>query len=215
MKVVIIGASGTFGSVIRDEALSRGHLVTAICRHPEKIAVQNPNLHIVKADIVKDAVDKLLCGHEAVIVAYNPVPGFIHPDLVDMHLKGSKAIISGVKKSGVKRLLYVGGAGSLEVAPGVRLLETGVLPDGVKQTSQATFETLQMLRKENELEWTFLCPAPMTRPGKRTGHFRVGKDQPVKNEEGKSEISMQDYAVAMINELENPQHTHERWTAAY
>src|SRR5512136_1865229 len=212
MKIAIIGASGFVGSHIRDEALARGHLVTAIVRHPEKIAVQNPRLTVVKADILKDRVDGLVKGHDAVISAYSA--GRSGPGIYDEHVKGAQAIISGVKKSGIKRLLVVGGASSLEVAPGVQLIET-MGPERITGGMLATRETLYMLRREKELEWTFLSPAASITPGERTGHYRVGKDQLLKNKEGESKISTQDYAVAMLDELETPQHIRERFTVAY
>jgi putative NADH-flavin reductase len=197
MKVAIIGASGQIGAFIRDEALARGHEVTAIVRNPEKINVRNPHLTVMEADILGDKVDELVKGHDAVISAYNP--GWSNPDIHNEQIKGYKAIIGGVKRSGIKRLLVVGGAGTLEVAPGVL----------------ATRETLDMLKEEKELEWTFLSPPSSIAPGEKTGHYRVGKDQLLKNEEGESRISTQDYAVAMLNELENPQHIRERFTIAY
>jgi len=213
MKIAIIGASGFIGSSVRDEALARGHQVTAIVRHPEKITVHNPRLTVVKADILKDEVDELVKGHDAVISAYNP--GWSNPDIYNEQIKGYKAIISGVKKSGIKRLLVVGGAGTLEVAPGVQLLDTASFPENIKGGVLATKEVLYMLRKEKELEWTFLSPPASIAAGERTGHYRVGKDQLLKNKEGESKISTQDYAIAMLDELEHPQHIRERFTVAY
>ncbi|MFO7773459.1 MAG: NAD(P)-dependent oxidoreductase [Dehalococcoidia bacterium] len=213
MKIAIIGASGQIGSFIRDEALARGHQVTAIVRHPEKITVQNPRLTVVKADVLKDKVDELVKGHDAVISAYNP--GWGNPDIYDEQIKGAEAIISGVKKSGIKRLLVVGGAGSLEVAPGVQLMDTVSFPEEVKGGVLATREVLYTLKEERELEWTFLSPPASIAPGERTGHYRVGKDQLLKDKEGESKISTQDYAVAMLDELENPQHIRRRFTVAY
>ena len=213
MKVVIIGASGKIGAPILNEALVRGHKVTAIVRHPEKITVRNPLLNVVKADILKDKVDEIVKGHDAVISAYNP--GWSDPDIYNDQIKGYKAIISGVKRSGIKRLLVVGGAGTLEVAPGVQLLDTANFPENIKGGVLATRETLNMLREEKELEWTFLSPPASIDPGERTGHYRVGKDQLLKNKEGESKISTQDYAVAMLDELENPKHIRARFTVAY
>jgi len=212
MRIAIIGASGFIGSYVRDEALARGHQVTAIVRHPEKITVQNPRLTVVKADILKDKVDELVKGHDAVISAYSASRS--SPDIYSEHVKGAKAIISGVKNSGIKRLLVVGGAATLEVAPGVQLIDT-MSPERVTGGMLATKETLYMLRKEKELEWTFLSPAASIAAGERTGHYRVGKDQLLKNKEGESKISTQDYAIAMLDELENPQHIRERFTVAY
>jgi putative NADH-flavin reductase len=212
MKVAIIGASGFIGSYVRDEALARGHQVTAIVRHPEKITVRDPRLHVVKADILNDKVDELVKGHDAVISAYSAGRG--GPDIYDEHVRGAKAIISGVQKSGIKRLLVVGGAGTLEVAPGVQLIDT-MSPGQITGGMLAARETLYMLKKEKELEWTFLSPAASIAPGERTGHYRVGKDQLLRNKEGDSRISTQDYAVAMLDELEHPKHIRERFTVAY
>jgi len=213
MKIAVIGASGQIGAFIRDEALARGHQVTAIVRHPEKIPVQNPRLHVVEADILKDKVDELVKGHDAVISAYNP--GWKNPDMYNEQIEGYKRIISGVKESGIKRLLVVGGAGSLEVAPGVQVLDTTSFSEQVKKGVLATREVLYMLREEKELEWTFLSPPTSIKPGERAGHYRVGKDQLLKNKEGESKISTPDYAVAMLDELENRQHIRERFTVAY
>lgn len=213
MKIAVIGASGQIGAFIRDEALARGHQVTAIVRHPEKIPVQNPRLHVVEADILKDKVDELVKGHDAVISAYNP--GWKNPDMYNEQIEGYKRIISGVKESGIKRLLVVGGAGSLEVAPGMQVLDTTSFSEQVKKGVLATGEVLYMLREEKELEWTFLSPPTSIKPGERTGHYRVGKDQLLKNKEGESRISTPDYAVAMLDELENRQHIRERFTVAY
>ena len=213
MKAAVIGASGQIGAFIRDEALARGHYVTAIVRHSEKITVQNPRLTVVEADILKDRVEELVKSHDAVISAYNP--GWGNPDIYKEQIEGYKAIISGVKKSGIKRLLVVGGAGTLEVAPGVQLLDRASFPEQVKKGVLATRETLYMLKEEKELEWTFLSPPASIAPGERTGHYRVGKDQLLRNKEGDSKISTQDYAIAMLDELEKPQHIRERFTVAY
>jgi len=212
MKVAIIGASGQIGAFIRDEALARGHQVTAIVRHPERITVQDPRLHVVKADILKGKIDELVKGHDAVISAYSA--GRSGSGIYDEQIEGYKAIISGVKKSGIKRLLVVGGASTLEVSPGVQLIDT-MSPEQITQGMLATREMLYMLRKEKELEWTFLSPAATIASGERTGNYRVGKDELVKSKEGESKVSTQDYAVAMLDELENPQHIRERFTVAY
>ena len=212
MKVAIIGASGFIGSYVRDEALARGHQMTAVVRHAEKITVQDPRLHVVEADILKGKVDELVKGHGAVISAYSA--GRSGSGTYDEQIKGYKAIISGVKKSGIKRLLVVGGASTLEVSPGVQLIDT-MSPEQITQGMLATREMLQMLKKEKELEWTFLSPAATITSGERTGHYRVGKDQLLKNKEGESKISTQDYAIAMLDELENPQHIRERFTVGY
>jgi putative NADH-flavin reductase len=213
MKIALIGASGFIGANIRDEALVRGHQVTAIVRHPEKITVKNPHLTVVKADVLKDKVDELVKGHDAVISAYSGTKD--NPDLYNEYIAGAKAIIDGVKKAGIKRLLVVGGAGSLEVSPGVQVIDVEQFPPRAKPGILATRETLYMLRKEDKLDWTVLCPARKIAPGERTGHYRTGKDQPVADKNGVSQISTKDYAVAMIDELENPKHIRERFTIGY
>jgi putative NADH-flavin reductase len=213
MKVAIIGATGQIGAFIRDEALARGHYVTAIVRHPEKMTAQHAHLTVVEADILRDEVEELVKGHDAVISAYNP--GWSNPDIYNEQIKGYERIVTGVKKSGIRRLLVVGGAGSLEVAPGVQVLDTASFPEQVKKGVLATREVLYMLKEEQELEWTFLSPPASIKPGERTGDYRVGKDQLLKNEKGESSISTQDYAIAMLDELENPQHIRERFTVGY
>ncbi len=213
MNIVIIGASGMVGSAVRDEALSRGHKVTAIVRTPEKITVKNPALKVVKGDVLKDDIGKLVKGYDAVISAYNP--GWTNPNIAPETTSAYKAIIDGVKKSGVKRLLVVGGAGSLEVSPGVQLIDTMKVPDLIKGAILALRGVLYDLREEKDLDWTFLSPAASFVPGTRTGKFRLGKDQVVKDDKGDSKISVQDYAVAMIDELEKPKHSRQRFTLAY
>ncbi len=213
MKVAIIGASGNIGSVIRDEALARGHQVTAIVRNPDKITVKNQSLTKMKGDVLKDKVEGLVKGHDAVICAYNP--GWTNPNIYDETIQAYQAIISGVKKAGIKRLLVVGGAGSLEVSPGVQLIDTMQVPELIKKAILGLREVLYILRKENDLDWTFLSPAGTISPGERTGKFRLGKDQLIKDKNGDSKISIQDYAVAMLDELEKPKHKQERFTLAY
>ena len=213
MKIALIGASGMVGSAIRDEALSRGHQVTAIVRNPDKISVKNPSLTIKKGDVLEGKVDELVRGQDAVISAYNP--GWSNPNIADDTIKAYKAIIDGVKKAGVKRLLVVGGAGSLEASPGVQLIDTMQVPDLIRSAILALREVLYTLRKEQDLDWTFLSPAANFTQGERTGHFRLGKDQVVKDDGGESKISVRDYAVAMVDELEKPQHSRQRFTLAY
>jgi len=213
MKVAIIGASGNIGSAIRDEALSRGHQVTAVVRHPEKITIKNPALTVMQGDVLKDPVDRMVRGHDAVISAYNP--GWSNPNIAPETTQAYTAIIAGVKKADVKRLLVVGGAGSLEASPGVQLIETMKVPDLIRGAILALREVLYTLRKERDLDWTFLSPAATIAPGQRTGKFRLGKDQVVKDANGDSKISIQDYAVAMIDELEKPKHSRQRFTIGY
>lgn len=213
MKLAIIGASGFVGSAILKEALDRGHEVTAIVRYPEKLQ-PHANLHPLKGDVYNaDDVARLVAGHEAVISAFNP--GWSNPDIYKQQVKGTHAIINGVKKAGMKRLLFVGGAGSLEVKPGVQSVDLPDFPTEYKQGALATREALNMLRKETTLEWSFLSPSADLSPGQRTGKFRLGTDQLLTNAQGESRISVEDYAMAMIDEVEKPKHIRRRFTVGY
>lgn len=214
-KIVLIGASGFVGSAILNEALSRGIKVTAVVRNPEKIKISNPNLTIIKADVSSASeVTEFSKGSGAVISAYNP--GWHNPDMYNETLRVYPEILKGVKNADVKRLLIVGGAGTLFVAPGKRVVDTGAIPEeiigGVKSLGEFYLNTLT---NEKNIDWVFFSPAGNIFPGKRTGNYRLGKDDLIIDEKGKSNISVQDYAKAMIDELENPQHHQERFTIGY
>ena len=213
MKIALIGATGFVGSAVLQEALNRGHEVTAIVRHPEKLQSQM-KLHAQKGDVQnEDEVARLVAGHDAVISAFNP--GWTNSDLYSQQVKGARAIINGVKRAGVKRLLFVGGAGSLEVKPGVQSVDTPEFPKEWKQGSLATREALNMLSQEPSLEWSYLSPSADLFPGERTGKFRLGTDQLLKDANGQSRISTADYAMAMIDEVEKPAHIRQRFTVGY
>jgi uncharacterized protein len=214
-EIVIIGASGFVGSSILNEAINRGYKVTAIVRNPEKVALKNDNLSIVKADVSqKETVAKLCRGFETVISAYNP--GWRNPDIYNETLAVYPAILDGVKMAGVKRFLCVGGAGTLFCAPGLRLLDSGVIPAEFLPAVKSLGEFyLNILTKETEIDWVFFSPAGNLAPGLRTGKFRLGKDDLIVNEKGESTISVEDYAVAMLDEAEKKVHHKERFTIGY
>jgi putative NADH-flavin reductase len=213
MKIALIGATGFVGSAILQEALERGHEVTAIVRHPEKVK-PHPKLRPTKGDVYSsDEVARSVAGHDAVISAFNP--GWSNPDIYNQQMKGTEAIIKGVKQTGIKRVLFVGGAGSLEVKPGVQSVDMPGFPTEYKQGALATREALNMLSSESSLEWSFLSPSADLSPGQRTGKFRLGTDQLLKDANGESRISVEDYAMAMINEVENPEHIRRRFTVGY
>lgn len=202
MKVALIGASGNVGSRLLKELTSRGHQVTAIARNPDKIAA-GPGIATKKGDLYDRAgMAQLLKGHDAVISAVY----FTASDPV--------FLIDAVKDAGVKRYLVVGGAGSLEVAPGKLLVNTPDFPDSYKPEAKKGFEFLETLRKEKDLDWTFLSPSAMFVPGERTGKFRLGKDQLLTNDKGSS-ISFEDFAIAMVDELEKSAHSRQRFTVGY
>ena len=213
MKIALIGATGFVGSHILDEALGRGHEVTAIVRRVDRLPV-HVGLIAKKGDVLDvDATADLLAGHEAVIAAYNADPEAA--DRYQSMVDGAEAIIAATKKSGVKRLLAVGGAGSLEISPGQQVIDQPDFPAEWKAAAMGTREFLYLLRAEPDLDWTFLSPAAMLQPGERTGEFRLGEDQLLVNAEGQCRISVQDYAVAMIDELEDPRHMRRRFCVAY
>jgi uncharacterized protein len=213
MKIVLLGATGFVGSALLGEALRRGHKVTAIVRDPEKLARQDGLLARI-GDVYDTALlATLIRGHDAIISAFNP--GWKNPNLHDDQVRGTTSIIAAVKTAGIHRVLWVGGAGGLEVKPGVRVLDGPDFPDWVRPGSLATFEALEQLRREPELEWSYLAPSAEMFPGERTGKFRLGMDQLLVDANGQSRISVQDYAVAMIDELENPRHIRQRFTVGY
>ncbi|MBA3072589.1 MAG: NAD(P)-dependent oxidoreductase [Anaerolineae bacterium] len=211
MKIALIGATGFIGSAILSEALNRGHEVTAIARSVEKLP-QHANL-TAKAGNVTDETRAaaLFAGHEAVICSFAPRGD---ADQYNGFINTYQTIISAVKRAGVKRLLVVGGAGSLEVN-GVQVVDGGGIPEAWKAGVLGLREVLYTLRKETELDWVFLSPSAMIEPGERTGKFRLGHDDLLVAEDGKSHISVADYAVAMIDELENPSHSRQRFTVGY
>lgn len=203
MKVALIGASGHVGSRILAELARRGHEVTAIVRNPEKVEA-GAGITAVKGDVYDEAaLARLLSGHDAVISA-------VHFTASDPQI-----LIRAVKASGVPRYLVVGGAGSLEVAPGVKLVDTPEFPAAYLEEARKGGDFLELLKGERELNWTFLSPSALIQPGERTGRFRLGGDQLLVDEAGKSSISTEDYAVALVDELEQPRHTRRRFTVGY
>jgi len=216
MKVALIGASGFVGTAILNELINRDHQVTAIVRNPENIA-QSENVKAITANALDaNEVAEAVKGHDAVISAYNA--GWANPNLYNEFLQGSKAIQEGVKKSGIKRLIIVGGGGSLYVAEGLQLVDTPAFPQEFKAGASSARDYLNILKEEKELDWTFLSPAVEMHQGtsgERKGAYRKGLDQPVFDANNRSIISVEDTAVAIVDELEHPQHIRQRFTIAY
>ena len=214
-KVTLIGASGFVGTALLNELLSRGHMVQAIVRNPKKIQVTNDKLTVKAADVSdKSTLVELCKGSDVVISAYNP--GWNNPSIYNETLKNYPIILNSVKEAKVERLLIVGGAGTLFCAPGLRVVDSGAIPDaimgGVKSLGEFYLNTLM---KEDQLDWVFFSPAGLLEDGKRTGTFRLGKDDLIVDKEGQSHISVQDYAMAMIDEMEKEVHHKERFTIGY
>jgi uncharacterized protein len=202
VKIALIGATGNAGSRILAELSRRGHAVTAIARHPEKV----PALTGVTA-LKADADD--VAGLAVALRDHDAVISSVHFTASD-----PRKLIEAVHASGVGRYLVVGGAGSLEVAPGVKLIETPEFPAIYKAEAAAGGVFLDLLRKETKLDWTFLSPSALFVPGERTGKFRLGGDQLLVNDKGSS-ISFEDYAIALADEIEKPAHSRQRFTVGY
>jgi uncharacterized protein len=203
MKIAVIGASGNAGSRITAELARRGHAVTAIARHPDKIA-GGANVTPTRGDVLDQAgLAGLMAGHDAAISSVH----FLDSDPVKL--------IGAAKESKVGRYLVVGGAGSLEVAPGVRLVTTPGFPVVYKAEAEKGAAFLDLLRAEKELNWTFLSPSALFMAGERTGKFRLGTDQLLTAADGKSSISFEDFAVALADEIERPVHIRQRFTVGY
>ena len=214
-NVLLIGATGFVGSAVLNELVSRGHKVTTVVRNIEKLA-KNDLVNAVKEDVANvDAIAKLAEGKDAIISAYNP--GWTNPDIATLITENYPKILEAAKKSGVERLLIVGGAGTLFCAPGLRVVDSGAIPEeimgGVRPLGDFYLNTLM---NENDIDWVFFSPAGVfDQEGKKTGNYRLGKDDLIVDAEGTSHISVQDYADAMVNELEKPAHHKERFTIGY
>ena len=218
MKVALIGATGYVGSKILAEALARGHQVSAIVRKPEALD-PGPSLIPYRADIHDvEELARLLSGHDVVIHAFNPGRGRTDSDIFEQHVQGHKAILDAVRKSGVRRFLAVGGAGSLKLENGEEYIDSADFPAdfaAFKPGIRGTRELYHLLQNEPDLDWVFLAPSARLEPGTRTGKYRVGKDHLLIDDKGESRISLEDYAVAMIDEMEHPKHHRERFTVGY
>ncbi|WP_187263305.1 NAD(P)-dependent oxidoreductase [Pontibacter beigongshangensis] len=214
MRIAIVGASGHIGSHITKEALSRGHQVTAIVRKPENLTIENESLVVTQGDLLQpEQIATIIKGHNAVVVAYSP--GWGPGTKYNLHVQAARDAIMAAKKAGVKRLINVGGAGSLYAAPGLQLVDGPAFPADWREGASAQRDSLEVYRQEKDLDWTFFSPAIMIGPGERTGKFRIGTENPVTDEKGESSISYDDYAVALLDELENPRFIRQRFTVGY
>ncbi|MBV8619737.1 MAG: NAD(P)-dependent oxidoreductase [Curvibacter sp.] len=212
MNIALIGASGFIGSGMLAEALARGHRVTALVGRPERLSA-HPQLIALKSDALDTAtLAGQLQGHDLVISAFS---GHAQADVQGYYLRGFQSILQAVRQSGVGRLLVVGGAGSLEVAPGVQVLDTPGFPEAYRASAEGARQALNLLRAESTLDWTLLSPSAMIVPGEKTGRFRLGGDQLLVDAQGDSRISVPDYAVAMLDEAERPAHSRRRFTVGY
>lgn len=203
MHVALLGATGNVGSRLLQELVQRGHSVTAVARHADRVPAL-PGVTAQRGDVQDGAsLSRTLAGHDAVITA--------------LRFQGSDphALHAAIRAAQVSRWLVVGGAGSLYVADGVQLVDTPDFPAAYKDEALRGREFLAALRTFDDLDWTFLSPAALLLPGVRTGKFRLGADSLLVDAQGNSSISIEDYAVALVDELEKPAHVRQRFTVGY
>lgn len=216
MKIAVIGATGFVGTNITNELTSRNHSVTGISRNG-KAANNKPNLTNVAADVFKvNELAEILKGNDVVISAFNP--GWENPNIYNDFIAGSKAIQQAVKLAGVKRYIVIGGAGSLYVAEGIQAVDTPTFPKEFYPGASAARDYYNLLKEEKDLDWVFFSPAFEMHKGittGRTGKYRLGNDTPVFDENNRSILSGEDLAVVIADEVENPKHHQQRFTAAY
>jgi putative NADH-flavin reductase len=203
MKIALIGATGNIGAKVLNEALSRGHAVTGIVRNADKLEGRK-GVTAVACDLADEKkLAGAIKGHDAVIVS-------VRHDLNDV-----SHVYAACRGAGVKRVLIVGGAASLEVAPGVMLIDAPGFPEQIKVQAAPAVTALKAIRQIKDLDWSFVSPSIMIVPGERTGKFRIGGDELLKDAKGESRISQEDFSIALIDECEKPKHVRKRFTVGY
>ena len=209
MNVTLVGATGQAGSRILDELLRRGHSVKAVVREESTLSAR-PQLEVVKADVNDvPAIADTSRGADALVSAYGPGPE--NPQKL---VPAMANLIEAARQSGVPRFVFVGGAGTLEIQPGITLIQSGAMPSQWMPIAVAHEDALKLAR-DSGLNWTCFSPAGFFEPGERTGKFRLGKDRLIADDLGNSKISMEDYAIALVDELEHPKHERSRFTIGY
>ena len=215
-KVAVIGATGFVGTQVVKELANRGYFVNALARNTSKIE-ESENVKAIAVDVYNTSeLSEILKGNDAVISAFNP--GWTNPNIFEDFLKGAESIEKAVEESGVKRFITVGGAGSLYIAENLQLIDTPEFPAEIKPGAEAARQYLEMIKKNEKLDWTFFSPAIEMHQGTagvRKGTYRTALENPVFNESGRSVLSVEDVAVALVDELENNQFVKQRFTAAY
>ena len=215
-KVAVIGATGFVGTQVVKELANRGYFVNALARNTSKIE-ESENVKAIAVDVYNTSeLSEILKGNDAVISAFNP--GWTNPNIFEDFLKGAESIEKAVEESGVKRFITVGGAGSLYIAENLQLIDTPEFPAEIKPGAEAAREYLEIIKKNENLDWTFFSPAIEMHQGTagvRKGTYRTALENPVFDEEGRSVLSVEDVAVALVDELENNQFVKQRFTAAY
>jgi len=217
MDVVIYGAGGLIGSQLTREAIQRGHEVTAVLRDPSRAPDIDGQVEVIAGDVLDtEAVGALARGRDAMVSAVGA--GLHGPDPVfEVYRRAAESLVTALRAHGetAPRLLVVGGAGSLEVAPGVRLVDTSDFPEMFRTEALAQAEALEFFRNVTDVAWTYISPAALIQPGDRTGRYRTGGDTLITDEQGNSAISIEDYAAAFVDELEAPTAIGRRLAVAY
>jgi putative NADH-flavin reductase len=212
MRIVVFGGNGRLGRRVVEEALARGHLVTVVARRPEGARVPGDSVIVVQGDATDpERVAEVSVGHDAAVSTVGPRP----EDPPDLLASVARGLLAGLSRSGVRRLVVAGGAGSLEVAPGQRLLDTPDFPSSWRPIALAHAAALEVYRTaQSDVEWSYASPAALLQPGERTGRYRLGGDQLLVDEHGNSSISMEDFAIALLDEVEHPRHARRRFSVA-
>lgn len=224
LKIIVYGSTGRVGSRVVNEALSRGHQVTAVSRDLARVTLRHKNLIAVQGDILDSAsVAQLIADQEVIVVSVRgSADNSRDPDKAVQRV--SAEVLVGVLRNigdNVPRLIYVGGAGSLEVRPGVLYVDSLpkllriMMPRSLRQEIRGQVLTLEYLRTVNDVRWTYISPAKKFKPGERTGIYRIGGDQMLTDANGRSMITMEDFSVALIDEIENAEHVGTRFSVAY
>ena len=215
-KVAVIGATGFVGTQVVKELLNRGYFVNALARNISKIE-ESENIKALAVDVYNTSkLAEILKENDAVISTFNP--GWTNPNIFEDFLKGAESIEKAVEESGVKRFITVGGAGSLYIAENLQLIDTPEFPAEIKPGAEAARQYLEIIKKNENLDWTFFSPAIEMHQGTagvRKGTYRTALENPVFDESGRSILSVEDVAVALVDELENNQFVKQRFTAAY
>jgi uncharacterized protein len=215
LKIALIGATGMVGSRVLNEALQRGHHVTALVRDVSRLP-SHANLIARSVDINNvDALTEALRGHDAVLYAYKPSKDQSMPARIGQHAQAISSTIMAMKAAGLKRIVAVGGAGTLEASPGVLNMHSPDFPPRWEGGAKSTAMVKDLLKYEKTLDWSVLSPAHHLEPGQRTGKFRLGLDQMIIGADGQSRIFIEDFAVAMLDEVETPKHIGQRFTLGY
>ena len=220
MYIVLLAATGRAGSTILNELVSRGYQVTAVARNLDKLPAQLPDtVKRVRDDLSSvDRIAEIITGADAVVSAYGPPssdPRYTSDiTYTDQLVSVTERLIAAVRKAGAPRLIVVGGAGSLQFSPGVTVLDSGYWPEPYVQIATSHMKAFAALRA-SDINWTYFSPPMLIQPGERTGKFRLGSDDLIKDEQGNSRVSFEDYAIALVDELEKPAHERSRFTIGY